>query len=937
MIVLRANHEMKTTFERLIYTVGENVEWDGNFVVIDNYLILNGRVRSLFFNFDNRKVVSNVIELSIQEKDILDVSEYPKIQNILNMILYAFGKWGTIKGLKVEKDEKQLNALFKTILQEINVQPDYSWKTFVFFQNGMKITYEDVIQIAVEDKETPIVITTEDDKNRQGLWHKLIWKKQKYSFAKMNISEKQRNEHRLGKNYYMVGYMCPKCRNNLHMIVFPMSAPQKIDTEEGQVKLARAYVCDDCGRFFTPRPELLLVEGDVYEMQFDGDRKAYEDYLELLGKNGSRVSNTNFNQYVDAKKQQSAEQSQDEQRQEPEVEKLQAKVMKNATEEQFKDMVYAIPTMENAIFEKFTEMLDGGYYPEAMIQKYQKLIRYKIAERKAQKEKREQRERGERLESGELRDRKEKKEQLESGELREKQEKWESSEPQESWRRSEWKGFGKSGKPRKGQERRAEREQLESEEPEKLRKSWERKGKRQQEFGKPGEPQESWERKGRQQQESGELSELCESWERREQREPQKLRELSEPQESWERKRKQKQAFGKPGEPQERKEQQEPQKTGGSGETKEWRVWSEWNKKDKKNNRDKKNSRDNENGFTLNKPFPKEGKRESAGNTNGVPEDMDRGKKEQKEQERWEQEKQEQEIEEFIHRSRKKTRTDLQELMKRLENQDFAEETLQPYMEQLQDRLREIDERTLDELCENFMQKDFNELADLYHTIADGNFLPEIKEHRLEMLAKRLARIKCDECELLIQKLKNEMEGSIVDNPRHHFYPARRALLNEAEPEEVEIINDALDTYAANRNKFEYPILVVDTSRNGSGREGMILTPERLYCSTFLNAYYVPVSDIEAIKISSGLWNRTITAERHDGVKLKIPFAVSSGEVKKWGIILSEFIQYLKEKPQSRQIPYLVKEKHEKICCYRCGFQYKGSEICPECGYKNNR
>ena len=62
-----------------------------------------------------------------------------------------------------------------------------------------------------------------------------------------------------------------------------------IDTDEGQVRLARAYTCIRCCSFYTPRPERLLIDGDCYVMDFTGDRSAYEDYQELLGRKGERV------------------------------------------------------------------------------------------------------------------------------------------------------------------------------------------------------------------------------------------------------------------------------------------------------------------------------------------------------------------------------------------------------------------------------------------------------------------------------------------------------------------------------------------------------------------------------------------------------------------------------------------------------------------------
>ena len=99
MIVLKADSELKMTFERLIKTMHANVNWTGLFVALDNYLILQGEVRSLFFHFDSRKVAENIVDLPIKEDEIKDTDE-AAVRDVINMILYAFGKWGTIQGLR---------------------------------------------------------------------------------------------------------------------------------------------------------------------------------------------------------------------------------------------------------------------------------------------------------------------------------------------------------------------------------------------------------------------------------------------------------------------------------------------------------------------------------------------------------------------------------------------------------------------------------------------------------------------------------------------------------------------------------------------------------------------------------------------------------------------------------------------------------------------
>ena len=103
MIQLKANSELKKVFGRMLNTMGVNVVWTGNFVVLNNFLILSGNVRSLIFNFDNGKVITNVIELPNKEEDMEPVADNEVVTNVLNMTLYAFGKWGVIKGLKDRK------------------------------------------------------------------------------------------------------------------------------------------------------------------------------------------------------------------------------------------------------------------------------------------------------------------------------------------------------------------------------------------------------------------------------------------------------------------------------------------------------------------------------------------------------------------------------------------------------------------------------------------------------------------------------------------------------------------------------------------------------------------------------------------------------------------------------------------------------------------
>lgn len=111
MLALQANEEQEQTFQKLIQTMGEQVVWNGRFIVRDDELILEGTVRSLIFQFETKQVTTNLVDLPVKEEQVLDISRHPTIKDLINMVLYAFGKWGMLRGLHVQQDYPQLNQL----------------------------------------------------------------------------------------------------------------------------------------------------------------------------------------------------------------------------------------------------------------------------------------------------------------------------------------------------------------------------------------------------------------------------------------------------------------------------------------------------------------------------------------------------------------------------------------------------------------------------------------------------------------------------------------------------------------------------------------------------------------------------------------------------------------------------------------------------------
>ena len=99
------------------------------------------------------------------------------------------------------------------------------------------------------------------------------------------VAERRRN--RLGNNFYMVGYLCPDCGRNLHMVVYPEGKEFSDETEVGSCPSARAATCAKCRSFFTPRPKKLFADGDAYVMDFEEDVGWHMRIIGAFGRHGA--------------------------------------------------------------------------------------------------------------------------------------------------------------------------------------------------------------------------------------------------------------------------------------------------------------------------------------------------------------------------------------------------------------------------------------------------------------------------------------------------------------------------------------------------------------------------------------------------------------------------------------------------------------------------
>ncbi len=918
MIVLRTNLELKLTFEKLIKTMKEPVEWNGRFVIVGDYLILQGRVRSLFFNFESRKVLTNIIDIPLKEEDIIEIENEndAKVQNVLNLVLYAFGKWGMIRGIKVDQDYAQLNALFTGILKEFSVESGYSQENFRFYRAGIRIAYEDVIQYALEAEEEKLENAKEESTESGGLWHKLVWKKQRVSFLKTETTFEQRQQKRLGNNFYMVGYQCPKCKNHLHMVVFPMGEEFRIETAEGGVFLARAYTCSQCNCFYTPRPKKLLAEGDVYVMDFLNDSCAYEDYRELLGAKGDRVSNYKFNEYEAIRKR----------REQMQIEEK---------EEALEEICENIEALSDSEITELAAKVEESFYPADSVKRLEKKVQ-KEAKLRIRKEKpQEKSKEPKRTAASGISRAEEKKEtvrqtasdqnlgtvqqtasdqNLEAGERTPSVQNLEAGEQTPSVQNLE------------AGEQTPSVQNLAVEQLQEIPKS-RREAAKKRYFAKCSvldrlSPAQITELKRELLREKNLYDTEKEPF----------LAEIEKREQQQKREHIQKLAAG----------------CRGQNYAKMQRIIQEIEKEELPEAEkavileplylEKKSQGEAEVSSLIQKIPPNQDLKQFRTfmeRLKGYSE-VDLSSYEPLLNEK-RQQAESREISNMIRRARTTDRQGLTDLMGRLEAQQFEKSLLAPYMDKLEEKLRAMDENAIAEICGNPAQMTAEEAMKAYQKIEEGVFLPELKTNALEMLKKRLVKLKTEECELLVRKFKDSLNGKIKENDRYYFYPARKVMMKEASPEELSVIEYALDSYGTKRGTFEYPILVVDTSRNRSGKEGMILTPEHLFYRTMLNAFVVSIGDIREVQSQTGLLNAGIFLELRDGTKIKLPYAVERKELNAWGSCLKDFILYLQEKPDSRNVIYLASEKHETICCFRCGYTYKGGNICPKCGYKMNR
>lgn len=292
------------------------------------------------------------------------------------------------------------------------------------------------------------------------------------------------------------------------------------------------------------------------------------------------------------------------------------------------------------------------------------------------------------------------------------------------------------------------------------------------------------------------------------------------------------------------------------------------------------------------------------------------------------------EISNMLMQSRKKSREDYVALLRRIEEQNFARESAAPYIERILDRIEEFDKTRLNKLLSSVNSMDFETAASLYEMIAQESFLPNLRAGALAVVSRRLQEISLRECGNFVKILKNSMDPVLRDHPRHYFYPAEQILQKSVNLEHKKRMDHALKSFVEKKGMFEYPIFMTDTSKEGDGADGLLLTMEHIFYSTRLSGYRIKITSVRSIYVYTGLLNhKSLIVEQTDGTKHKVPYVVDADTLNNWAEVLNQFIRRLQEYPVCETLSYDALEGQRRISCKRCGCIFEEGGKCPECGF----
>ena len=915
MIVLKSTAELHLVFNKLIKTLSVPVEWNGNFVISGNFLILPGKERSVIFNYDTRRVTTNLSDDKLSRKVPEPIKEGSGLINIFNLVLYAFGKWGALKGITVEKDYKKINTLVGAVFGAYGVSADYTEQHCFWYKDGTRITYEDVIQLAIESEHRQPE-SEEDIEEETGLWHSTTWKLDNQSFIFEKLPMAQRRKGRIGHNFYKVGYACPHCGEKLYMASFSGREKPVIDTVEGRVQLARAFFCPSCVIFYTPLPEAGLEDEEVYYLDFDGDKTAGNDYMEMLGRLGTREVNGDFNKYVDRVNDEGRTTTRqslngidkgisDERRSLNGIDKgiKDDRRSLNGIDKGIKDDRRSLNGIDKGIKDDRRSLngIDKGISDDR--RSLNGIDKGISDDRRSlngiDKGIKDDRRSLNGIDKG-IKDDRRSLNGIDKG----------ISDDRRSLNGID-KGISDDRRSLNGIDKGIKDDRSDLNGIDKGTSDDRRSLNGVRKFDDENE-QISDKVSGNPDKEdvfdivhekaavmadidgTGELhtyrKDASHVWCKdaiKSSRRKLRIRRLAVLFKSfsivkWFRRK----GYGKASE----------------------------------ENSDKEPYRNAERTSAPGAVTASDGKagcivREEAESAPA----------------------QRRKLDELLEKTGNATRKDIVDLLDKVKAGHFDKTVQMEYAGKLQENIAALDRRRIDEACKGYLDYNGEELEKLYSMIEEEEFLPEIKAAALDSVSGRLWKIRNEEAELLVKRIKKSLcENGVSENHALYFYPAMEILEGRADTHVKDHLECAVDSYAPGLGKYEYPVIMEDTTGKQNGKRGMFITPDAIYYGNFYTYGHIMAENIERIGSYTGFMGRYVIVYLDDGSKIRLSSVIAKDELEAYAMTLNDFVMYLKQKPFSRKEKYLAKESHDVICCFRCGYVYKNMKECPKCGYKFN-
>ena len=929
MIVLKSTAELHLVFNKLIKTLSVPVEWNGNFVISGNFLILPGKERSVIFNYDTRRVTTNLSDDKLSRKVPEPIKEGSGLINIFNLVLYAFGKWGALKGITVEKDYKKINTLVGAVFGAYGVSADYTEQHCFWYKDGTRITYEDVIQLAIESEHRQPE-SEEDIEEETGLWHSTTWKLDNQSFIFEKLPMAQRRKGRIGHNFYKVGYACPHCGEKLYMASFSGREKPVIDTVEGRVQLARAFFCPSCVIFYTPLPEAGLEDEEVYYLDFDGDKTAGNDYMEMLGRLGTREVNGDFNKYVDRVNDEGRTTTRqslngidkgisDERRSLNGIDKgiSDERRSLNGIDKGIKDDRRSLNGIDKGIKDDRRSLngIDKGISDDRRslngIDKGIKDDRRSL--NGIDKGIKDDRRSLNGIDKG-IKDDRRSLNGIDNG-IKDDRRSLNGIDKGISDDRRSLNGIDKGIKD----DRRSlngidngikdDRSDLNgidkgiSDDRRSLNGVRKFDDENEQISDKVSGNPDKEEVFDIVHEKAAVMADIDGTGELHTYRKDTSHVRCKDAIKSSRRKlriRRLAVLFK-------------------SFSIVKWFRRKGYGKASKENS-DKELYRNAERISAPGAVTASDGK---AGYT--MREEAESAPAQRRK------------LDELLEKTGNATRKDIVDLLDKVKAGHFDKTVQMEYAGKLQEDIAALDRRRIDEACKGYLDYNGEELEKLYSMIEEEEFLPEIKAAALDSVAGRLWKIRNEEAELLVKRIKKSLcENGVSENHALYFYPAMEILEGRADTHVKDHLECAVDSYAPGLGKYEYPVIMEDTTGKQNGKRGMFITPDAIYYGNFYTYGHIMAENIERIGSYTGFMGRYVIVYLDDGSKIRLSSVIAKDELEAYAMTLNDFVIYLKQKPFSRKEKYLAKESHDVICCFRCGYVYKNMKECPKCGYKFN-